>query len=221
VELPSENLQRSRLGGVALKRGWIWPGHTVSWRFEHDADAEAVAILVSGATPTKFAIEAFNTTDHPVKAVMTGWNVTAGEWRVTSASGARTVPLERSAGVDLDFAPGDNAMTLELVKAGPPVEGRPDLGIGAEDLARKGGSLTVVVHSLGAVDAVGGTLAVEDAAGKVVGQAPIPPLKAPRDLLPKTATVKLALPAALKGGRVRVSLPTAEVTQLNNIQPLP
>ena len=28
VEIPSELLQRSRLGGVALKRNWIWPGRT-------------------------------------------------------------------------------------------------------------------------------------------------------------------------------------------------
>src|SRR5690606_13086151 len=31
VEAPSEFLQRTRLGGIALKRNQSWPGHTVSW----------------------------------------------------------------------------------------------------------------------------------------------------------------------------------------------
>jgi hypothetical protein len=124
-------------------------------------------------------------------------------------------------GVDLTFAPGDNRLTFELAKAGSPVEGRADLGIGPEDLARKGRSLAVTVHSLGAVDAPAGALVVEDAAGKVVAQAAIPPLAAPRDLIPKTATVKVPLPAAFQGGRVRLSLPVAELTALNNVQPLP
>ena len=31
VEIPSETLQRSRLGGVALKRNWIWAGASVSY----------------------------------------------------------------------------------------------------------------------------------------------------------------------------------------------
>ncbi|HET6971614.1 MAG TPA: LamG domain-containing protein, partial [Phenylobacterium sp.] len=221
VELPSETLQRSRLGGVALKRNWIWPGHTVSWRFEHDAEAEQVAILVSGATPSKFKVEAFNTTDHAVRAGMTGWNVTAGEWRMSSGAGVRTFPFEKSAGVELTFAPGQNTWTFELAKVGPPVEGRPDLGIGPEDVVRKGRSLAVTVHSLGAADTPPGSLVVEDAAGKAVTQATIPPLKAPRDLMPKTATLRLALPAELKGGRMRLSLPTAEITRLNNSQPLP
>ncbi|MBW8815997.1 MAG: LamG domain-containing protein [Caulobacterales bacterium] len=221
VELPSETLQRSRLGGVALKRGWIWPGHTVSWRFEHDPEAEQVAILVGGATPGRFTVEAFNTTDHPVKATMTGWNVTGGEWRLSSAAGSRSFPFEKSAGVDLAFAPGQNAFTFELVKAGPPVETRPDLGVGPEDVVRKGASLAVTVHSLGAADTPAGTLVVEDAAGKVVAQAAVPPLKAPRDLAPKTVTLKVKLPATVQGGRVRLSLPVAEVTQLNNSQPVP
>ncbi|HEY0436310.1 MAG TPA: LamG domain-containing protein, partial [Phenylobacterium sp.] len=65
VEVPSELLQRSRLGGVALKRGWIWPGATVSWRFDQADAAQQVAILVQGATPTHFKVIAFNTSERP------------------------------------------------------------------------------------------------------------------------------------------------------------
>jgi len=50
VEIPSEILQRSRLGGVGLKRNWIHAGATVGWRFDKVDGAEKVAILMPGAT---------------------------------------------------------------------------------------------------------------------------------------------------------------------------
>ncbi|MEO8114220.1 MAG: LamG-like jellyroll fold domain-containing protein [Phenylobacterium sp.] len=230
VEIPSEYLQRSRLGGVALKRNWLWPGATVSWRFDKD-EAQQVAILVPGATPTRFKVIAFNTADHSVTAAMTGWNVTAGEWRMSlgvdangddraDAPEARTVPFEKSASLAVTFAPRQTTvLEFELVKAGPPVETRADLGIGVEDLKRSGRSLQVTVHSLGAVDAPAGSVVVEDASGKALARAATPPLTAPKDLKPKTAVVRLAAPAG--GVRVRLVLPTPEITQLNNSVPLP
>jgi hypothetical protein len=237
VEIPSELLQRSRLGGVALKRNWIWPGATVSWRFDRPEVAEQVAILVPGATPTHFKVIAFNTADRPVKAAMTGWNVTAGDWTMTSgvdangddradAPQSRIVPLEKSASVDVVFAPRQTTvMEFDLARAGPPTEGRADIGIGADDVKLAGRSLQVTVHSLGAMDAPVGSLTIEDAAGKVVAHGATPPLKAPRDLKPKTAVVRLSLPVGFdpKGARVRVALPDGvrEVTQLNNVVGLP
>lgn len=212
VEIPSEFLQRTRLGGVALMRNWLWPGHTVSWRFADEADAEKVAILVPGATSTRFKVIAFNTSDRAAKARMTTWNVAAGRWRV---SDGRTVELERSGSVELEFAPGRTTeLTFELLSAGTAPETRADLGVGPDDVRRVGGSLQVKVHSLGARDAPAGTLTVEDAAGHVLARARTPALKAPRDLKPKTATVKLRAPAG--AARVRIALPVPEVTQLNN-----
>jgi len=237
VEVPSELLQRTRLGGVALKRNWIWPGNAVSWRFDDPAAAEQVAILVPGATPSHFKVISFNTADRPVRAAMTAWNVTAGEWKMTSGAAtgaddtadapqARDVHLEKSASLGVTFAPRQTTvMTFDLVRAGPPTERRPDLGIGADDVARKGRDLRVTVHSLGALDAPAGRVWIETADGRVVVQAATPPLKAPWDLKPKTAVVKLTLPAAFdaKGARVRIALPEGldEVTQLNNSVPLP
>ena len=233
VEIPSEFLQRSRLGGVALKRNWIWPGATVSWRFDHPDEAGQVAILVPGATPTHFKVIAFNTTDHPVRAQMTGWNVTAGDWRMTSgvdangddkadAPQSRAFAFEKSAAVDVAFAPRQTTvMEFDLVKAGEAVETRADIGVGPDDLKLSGRALSVTVHSLGALDAPAGSLTIEDAGGKVLARAATPPLQAPRDLLPKTAVVKLTLPAG--AARVRIALPdgTREITQLNNSVALP
>jgi len=152
---------------------------------------------------------------------MTGWAVTAGDWQVDAADAApRTFGFEKSASTPLTFPPGDSSFRFHLVKAGPPTETRPDLGIGPDDLALKGRQLSVTVHSLGAKDAPAGVLEVLDSAGKVLAQAATPPLKAPTDLKPKTAVVRLTLPAGAK--TVRVSLPgVAEITQLNNEAPLP
>ena len=236
VEIPSELLQRSRLGGVALKRNWIWPGNTVSWRFDRPEAAEQVAILVPGATPTHFKVIAFNTADRPVSAAMTGWNVTAGDWTMTAGTDAdgddkadaprtSTVPLEKSAAVPVTFAAhATTVLTFDLAKAGPPTETRPDLGIGADDIRRKGRQIFVTIHSLGALDAPAGSVVLEDAAGKLLARAALPPLKAPVDLKPKTAVVTLTLPTGAdpRGARVRVALPDGvrEVTQLNNVVPL-
>ena len=237
VEIPSELLQRSRLGGVALKRNWIWPGNTVSWRFDQPDAAAQVAILVPGATPRHFKVIAYNTADRPVSAAMTGWNVTAGDWTMTAGTDAngddtadapqtRTVPLEKSASVGVTFAAhATTVFTFDLARAVPPTETRPDLGIGADDVKRDGRQVSLTIHSLGALDAPAGKVWVEGADGKVIAEAASPPLKAPADLKPKSTVVKLTLPtgADLKGATVRVALPGGpnEITQLNNAVPLP
>ena len=80
----------------------------------------------------------------------------------------------------------------------------------------------MTVHSLGAVATPAGTLRVEDASGRTVASAAIPALPAPLDLRPKIAEVRVTLPAAVRGGRVRIGLPgdAPEVTRLNNEVPI-
>ena len=137
---------------------------------------------------------------------MTTWNVTAGRWRMTDGTTTREVELERSAALPVEFAPGrETRLDFELVKAGTPVETRPDLGIGRDDVVRRKGALEVTVHSLGASDIAGGTATVVDAAGRVLASVPIPALAAPRDLLPHTTTVRLALPKGAAAVRVALS----------------
>ncbi|MEO8375953.1 MAG: hypothetical protein ABI471_12050, partial [Sphingomonas bacterium] len=108
--------------------------------------------------------------------------------------------------------------------AGVPTDQRADLGISADDVVVKGRSVTVTVHSLGALDAPGGTATLEDSAGKVLASAAVPALAAPRDLLPKTAQVRLTIPAGGAAGlRVHVTLKgnAPETTMLNNVASLP
>jgi len=83
----------------------------------------------------------------------------------------------------------------------------------------------VRVHSLGAKATGGGQATVVANGGRVVATATLPPLSAPRDLTPRTATVNLSLPAGarLETLTVRVALPGSarEVTMLNNTVRLP
>ncbi len=222
VDQPNEILQRERLGGIALRRNQSWPGNTVSWRFDDPEGAMQTAILVPGATRTRFKVIAYNKSDRPQSAEMTTWNVDSGQWEMTTGGSTTPVNLERSASVRVTFAPrATTEIAFALKTQGSAVSDRPDLGIGADDVRMKGRKIAITVHSLGAASAPGGTLTIEDAAGKTLASAPVPALAAPLDLEPKTATVRLALPKG--AARVRVALPgdAAEVTRRNNMVALP
>jgi CARDB len=111
-------------------------------------------------------------------------------------------------------------VTLKLVSKGAPYWERPDLGIGQEDVKVQGRQVQVTVHSLGSVDAPATTVALVDMSGKVLASVPVPALKAPLDLFPKTTTVTLTVPkgASIKGCSVVVD-PDAtlrEITRMNN-----
>jgi hypothetical protein len=228
VELKSDILQRERLGGIANARGLAWPGNTVSWRFDKAGAAEQVAILLPGATRDHFKVIAYNSSDEPLSAIMTSWNVTAGRWRASrateGASDAHELDLERSTSTRLSFAP-HAATTFEftLIRAGQPVEQRPDIGIGADDVRVTGRTVRLTVHSLGSVDTPAGTATVEDAGGHLLATTAIPPIAAPRDLTPRTVDISLRLAQAIPAGasvRVKLVGGAAEITQLNNAVPL-
>ncbi|TPG52905.1 LamG-like jellyroll fold domain-containing protein [Sphingomonas glacialis] len=231
VEQPNEILQRERLGGIALKRNQTWPGNTVSWRFAEAGAAEKVAILLPNATPTHFRVLGYNTSATPQAATMTAWSVIAGQWSmtrgttsddgktVTAAGTPQAITLERSASVPVAFAPG--AMTVydfALVTPSAPVETRPDLGIGRDDIRVEGRTVRVTVHSLGAVATPQARVSLWG--HTMLASAPLAPLAAPNDLLPRTATVTLTLPAGRDPNRLTVQVDpvdgTAEVTRQNN-----
>jgi hypothetical protein len=131
--------------------------------------------------------------------------------------------LERGASVPVSFPPGESAIDLELVRAGEPVDRRPDLGIGPDDVTVKGRRVSLVVHSLGARATAGGTASLV-ANGRVLATAAVPPLEAPIDLTPRTTTVVLTLPTGVDPRSVaaEVSLPgdAPEVTRRNNRVPV-
>ncbi|WP_028918298.1 LamG-like jellyroll fold domain-containing protein [Pseudoxanthomonas sp. J35] len=232
VEAPSEFLQRARLGGIALKRNQSYPGHTVSWRFAEADGAEQVAILVPDPRRDRFKVIAYNLGSKPQHASMTGWNVEAGTWRMTSGidrdgddridgkASTREFAFEKSGSVDVVFPAGRTVvMEFELVQPGTPVATRADLGIGRGDVRVSGDAVEATVHSLGHAPTGAGYAVLEDARGRELARVAVPAMEAPLDLRPRTTTVSLPL-----GGRkaeglyVRVGLEgdAEEVTRLNN-----
>ena len=238
VESPTVNLQRARLGGVALKRNQTYPGHTVSWRFADPEAATQVAIAIPAPQQDRFTVIAYNTSSKPQRASMTGWNVAPGQWRITQGvskandgkldSNAKTQEraFEKSAAIDIDFPAGrTTVLQLERIAATTPVELRPDLGIGHGDVRVTADAIEVTVHSLGHADAPAGFVVLEDGRGKELARAGFAALEAPRDLVAKTAVVRLAVPGGSAGKGARFRLVTeggvAEVTQRNNTLAVP
>ncbi|MDE3104934.1 MAG: hypothetical protein KGK08_07145, partial [Acidobacteriota bacterium] len=213
-------------------------GNAVGWRFAAPANEKSVAILVPEATPDHVRILAYNLTDKPVTASMTGWEVDPGTWTLTQGTSAdaehlpapgdalqqsttRSLLFERSRSTEVTFAPRTTTvLELKLSKPGVPYWSRPDLGIGPDDIRRSGDRLSVTVHSLGAVDAAASRVVLRDQAGKVLATARVPALKAPLDLYPKTATVSLRLPQHSELHGLSVSVEGAgsvpEITENNN-----
>jgi len=226
-------LQRARLGGIALVRNHIYPGNAVGWKFIAPATPSSVGILVPEATPDHLKIIVYNLETIPVKAQMTGWEIDPGKWEIIQGTrgnadtdpivnvSTRTESFERSTSLDFTFAPHTTiVLELKLVEKGVPYWSRPDLGIGADDVSVKGNQMNVAVHSLGAVDAPASKVVLRDGSGKVLASASATPLMAPLDLFPKTEVVSLDLPpgANWKGGSVSVEITGTlpEITLINN-----
>jgi hypothetical protein len=232
-------LQRSRLGGVALMRNYCYPGNAVSWRFDSPANDQSVAILVPEATPDHVKIIAYNLEREPVKAQMTGWEVDPGQWTITQGTqkgignaapaadapvenaSTQTVDWERSKDMTITFPPHTTTVIeLKLATKGTPYWNRSDLGIDPEDVKVEGGKISVTVHSLGAIDAPASKVVLRSRDGKTLATASVPALKAPLDLSPKTANVSLAVPASpdLKGATVTIEVggDVPEITLMNN-----
>lgn len=234
VGVLTSELQRARLGGVALLRNATMPGHAVSWTFAAPARPDSVALLIPDATPTSFKVIAYNLTTTPVRATMTGANVDPGQWEITQGLDSdgddvadrsidtRIAKFERSRSVELTLAPGATTiLTCRLKVPGTPYWARLDLGIDPEDVTVKAGMVRVTVHSLGSVPAPATSVVLRDAAGLTLARGEIPPLTAPVDLWPKTTTVTLPIPAGidLHGGVVEIDPEhqLEEITVRNNV----
>ena len=233
VTTESRMLQRERLGGRALWRNSLYPGHQVSWRFHEPATYKSVAILIPDATKRKMTIIARNIDPEAVAATMTAWDIDPGTWRMTTGidtdgndtpdtiTDKRKIELERTSDVEVSFpANATTVITLERTGGATAYWKRPDLGIGLDDVKVSGGTVQVTVHSLGSVDAPAGTVALVDASGNEVATAQVPKLEAPLDYKPRTASVTLTVPAGTDSAGARVVVnpngKTQEITMRNN-----
>lgn len=233
VTVPSTQLQRDRLGGIAEWRQTFYPGHVVSWKFKAPFDGADVAIYIPTSKPDEFTVLVYNTRREPVDASMIGWDVAPGTWDVTigrdangddlpdGATEKRTVAFERTVGLPLTFAPGTTTVVkMKLATKGTPYWQRPDLGIGPDDVKAGAGEVNVTVHNIGAADAPESEIVLKGADGKVLATSTVPSLKAPLDLMPKTAKVTLKVPSGTDIASCTVALDpsskVADITRRNN-----
>jgi hypothetical protein len=233
VSVANGELQRARLGGVAVVRSAIYPGHSVSWRFIAPATDESAAILIPDATPMEMKIIVYALDQTVVNAVMTAWDVEPGDWEITRGIdrdgddvadmnvATKTTTLERTGTLEFSFEPRTTTVvTLKLKTKDSPYWTRPDLGISREDVTMRGNEVRVRVHNIGAADAPASTAALCDGSGRIIASAAVPALKAPADLLPKTADVVIKVPARtdLKGCSVLIDPEgkLKEITAINN-----
>ncbi len=236
VTVPSTELQRARLGGIAEWRGVIYPGHVVSWRFHAPARGEDVAVLIPKAKPDEFTVLAYNLKRETVKADMIAWDIAPGIWEAEIGRDSngddlpdgpvetRRIELERTGSMELAFAPGTTTVVrMRRVSAAAPYWERPDLGISPEDVRVSGGDVTVTVHGLGAVASPETGIALVGADGRTLASGTVPPIEAPLDLAPRTATVTLRVTsgADLAGSRVVLDpeRKITEITRRNNEAP--
>ena len=233
VTVNSKELQRARLGGVALWRSTLYPGHVVSWKFKEPATGESTAILVREATTRHIKIIVFNIENEPVTAYMTAWDIDPGTWEVKTGIDTdgddlpeqslqkRRIKLERTGNIELFLQPRKTTI-IELTqkKKARPYWKRPDPAIGRDDISISGNSVTVTVHNIGSVDAPALTIALVDKDGKTLTRTKVPAIKAPVDLIPKTTRVKLtpAVRTNLHGAKVVIDPDNKliEVTERNN-----
>lgn len=233
VGVPTAELQRARLGGVALVRNAVLPGHVISWQFAAPANDQSVAILVPNATATEFKVIAYNLETTPVRATMTGWNIDPGIWEISQgvdANGDDTADgetvkredvFERSSSLDVTFAPrATTILSLKLKTRRPAYWERPDVGIDPQDVVVHGNAISVRVHSLGSVAMPASKLSMRDAAGKIIAEANVATIEAPIDLHPRATEVSVTLPSGTQvtGCTVELNADNAvtEITQLNN-----
>ena len=228
----NRELQRSRLGGVALVRGAIHSGHAVSWKFKAPASAESVAILVPEATPSTAKIVVYVLDQKPVEASMTFWNIEPGMWEVTQGLdlngdetadtivSKRVVSLERSQSIALSFAPRRTTiLELKLKSQSTPYYLRPDLGISLDDVKLVGGTLRVMVHSLGSTATEPTSMALIRN-GKSIASSTVPTIAPPLDLRPQVVEVHLVVPSGVKVEECSLQIDPEkklhEITVLNN-----
>lgn len=203
VELPTQELQRQRLGGVALYRNAIVRGHRIAWDFAEADAAEKLGILVKEPTRTGFRVLAYNLSDRPLAATITGADVATGDWTVTEGAdgdgddqgdagttATRTVAFGEGIGVPVTLAPG-RMTVLDFVLAGPEQDPtrRPDAALTARDITIAKGKVSVKVHNIGSSPTPTGRVRLLSADGTVLAETPLPAIPAPLDLKPKIQEV--------------------------------
>ena len=226
-------LQYSRMGGVADSRNAICPGHVISWDFKAPAKSTSLGILVHYSSPEEIKLEVFNLEDFPVDAEITGWDVSNGEWELTQGTDSsndaeidgKSQKSKYSFGLNQNIplhfeAKQTSIVHLKLKKKGEDTGKMADLGICKSDVQVNGNLVRVKLHNLGAGDAQATTVALIDEKGNIVSSVLSPIIKAPHDLIPKTAEIEIKIPEQISTQNLSVQIDPEqkikEVSRNNN-----
>ncbi len=207
-------LQRGRLGGVALMRNYNFPGNVVSWRFTPTASDPqpdtSVGILVPVGTPDHIKITAFNMDKEPITAQLTGWEINPGKWNIIqgtmssdngpiSNANSKMIDFERSASTTLTLAPGYNSIELTLRTPRRPLLVAPRPRHRPPKTSKSKDTKCPSRFTLSAPSRLlrpSSSFAMP--AARSLPPPPPPTLKPPTDLVPKTAIVSLTLPRQIR-----------------------
>lgn len=189
-------IQTVRLGGIGMNRSQqMVPGNLFRWEFPGDRDAEKVAIFVHDRSKKAFKIDFYNTDKKPMKVDMIGVELLGGDWELTAEGKTRTHRFGRDRRISLTIPAGkEYCIEMKLKGEGRDFNLLPDIGISTEDIELKNGMVEVTVHNIGGVDSETMDIVLMNSKGRIVAAGTIPPIKAPVDLSPKTATISLPLP---------------------------
>ncbi len=227
IPVPGRDLlSRLYLGDWTSGKSHV-PGHWVSW--EGGGLDYAAAVLDARPDHLKALVYSFH--DEPTPMIMRVWRLPHGRYQVTV--GVDTDDDERP---DAQIATGEQELwrydgalpftarpgqtvviELTLLEELEDIRRRPDLAIDPGDVTREGNTLTVTVHNIGGSAAPASVLQVLGEAGEIA-TAQVPALEAPFDLQPKTATVRIDLPAGAQPAIVLLDSEgaIAEITEANN-----
>ncbi|MCB0729558.1 MAG: hypothetical protein KDC88_00885 [Ignavibacteriae bacterium] len=228
-----DELQRARLGGIAIARGFIFPGNAVSWKFEDPNIANQIAIAISSATNTDVHMKVFNMDENKIKVECNSWNLLPGNWKVTQGIdtnddgiaeteiSSRTITFERSKPIEFIFPSHKNIIVdLKLVQKGLDYSERCDLAVGKDDIKIDDKIVNITVHNLGAINSRETNIVLKSLEGKIVSEAYIPEIKAPNDLIPKIADVTLNIPDGINLNSLSIQIDPeeklTEITRENN-----
>lgn len=220
-------LAMTYLGGFTSGKSHV-PGHAVSW----EGGGTEFSALVLDARRDHLKVLVCSFAPRAREMRLRVWALAHGRYRLVAGLDSdaddqpdsnvseETLELARYSAVCFT-APSCQSLILDLslIEELDPITTRPDLAIGPEDVCPDGDKLGVTVHNVGAAPTPPAILQVQDAWGRIVCEAGIPPIEAPFDLKPRRAQVEVFLSQPPKN-RWRVVLDpnnrVREIAEVNN-----
>jgi hypothetical protein len=224
IWLPDHPVLMMAAGEIPHERNQLWPRHYVSY-----AGFSDYAAWVREKSDTRLRVWLYSFADAEESGFVRFWRAPLGEYEVLfgpdadgdGAPDAATPTrhtLHRSAVLPVRLPPRRLcALHINLVrKSDEDFWKRPDLAVSADDAARAGGGVSVVVHNVGGGPARAAVVRLLDAAGRRLDEKTVPVLEAPLDLVPRTVKVEFAgVPA--QGPLAVVLDPDNAIPELNEL----